>query len=177
MGWDSTCLVGSIVMRKKPRLSSGAASERMWGPGEAPTVDDVIARLARLRAMRARMARAEQTRLEQEAQALDAEVDDWSDRLQEAANHPGERGSDAVGAGLFVLHGELERRRVAVKATAGHARADEHAEHVRELETAQKIAERLAERRAEARVAEQRRREQAELDELARLGWWREENS
>ena len=132
-------------------------------------MDDVIDRLARIRAMRAKMARAEQQRLEGEARLLDEEADDWSSRLHEAANHPGRTGADAVGSGLFVLHGELERRRVQAQADVGHAKAEQHSERVRELETSQKIAERLAERRAEARAAERRRKEQAELDELARL--------
>jgi flagellar biosynthesis chaperone FliJ len=50
---------------------------------------------------------------------------------------------------------------------------DRRAAQSRHLEREKSIVDKLAERREARREEAARRREQAELDELARLGWWR----
>jgi len=134
---------------------------------------DVVARIARLRALQARMAQAERVKAQAELDDAVATEQGWRDALTASNTAMSSGGADAVGRGVFALNGEMRRRQAQGHVNQLAQTVQEHDQRVLEREREQKVAERLVERRAVRRRAERQRKEQSELDELARNGWFR----
>ncbi|MFT6143590.1 MAG: hypothetical protein ACJAZO_003144 [Myxococcota bacterium] len=137
---------------------------------------DVVARIARLRALQAKLAQAERVSVQTERNAAVDLEQAWASRVRDAYTGHSRSGEEAVGRGAFVLNGEMKRRAVARDVERLNEKVAEHDARCLQRETEQKVAERLFERRQARRRAEAMRKEQAELDELARMGWLRGES-
>jgi len=136
---------------------------------------DVIARIARLRELQARMAQAERAKAQLHLDEAVQVESSWREQLMDANTSAALLGGDAVGRGHFALNGEMRRRQAQGEVDRLQGVLDQHTEQVMLREREQKVAERLVERRQARRRAEAQRKEQAELDELARNGWFRRE--
>ncbi len=137
---------------------------------------DVVARIARLRALQAKLALAERAKVQTERNAAADLEQEWASRVRDAYTGHSRTGEEAVGRGAFVLNGEMKRRAVAMDVQRLDKQVEEHDALCRQRETEQKVAERLFERRQERRRAEAMKKEQSELDEMARTGWLRGES-
>lgn len=137
---------------------------------------DVVARIARLRALQAKLAQAERAKVQTERNAAADLEQVWASHVRDAHTGHSQTGEEAVGRGAFVLNGEMKRRAVARDVQRLDLKVQEHDELCRQRETEQKVAEKLYERRQARRHAEAMKKEQAELDELARTGWLRSES-
>lgn len=137
---------------------------------------DIVARIARLRALQSKLAQAKRAKVQTERNAALELEDVWATRVRDAFTGHAQSGEEAVGRGAFVLNGEMKRRSVARDVERLDKQVQEHDAICRQRELEQKVAERLHERRQAQRRAEELRKEQAELDELARTGWLRSDS-